>query len=131
MRALATRSILKIKLRWREFSFAMKALCILAILSCCIFGALLLTVGYIETVALSQPLVADAMFRHPHEVKGAIRFFTDRQEYIYSVSKPAMLGAFLTSAILSYAYTSRYRRLEDERRKEIMDKVATDFVARN
>lgn len=46
------------------------------------------TVGSIETVALRQPQIAEAPFVHPHEIKGEIRFFTDRQETIYAVAKP-------------------------------------------
>jgi hypothetical protein len=109
----------------------MKALSVIAILSWGIFVGLLLTVGYIETTALSQPSTPDSVFSHRHEIKGGIRFFTDRQEYIYAIVKPLMIVALGITAVLFYACNRLNDRLEQERKKKIMDKIATDYEKQN
>jgi hypothetical protein len=48
--------------------------------------ASLLAIGYIETTALSQPSVADEVYRNPHHLKSVVRFLTDRQERIHSIA---------------------------------------------
>jgi len=45
-----------------------------------------LAIGYIETTALSQPSVADEVYRNPHHLKSVVRFLTDRQERIHSIA---------------------------------------------
>jgi len=52
----------------------MKALSIVAIIGCGIFGSLLPAVGYIATVALTQPSTPDHIFSHPHGIKGVFDF---------------------------------------------------------
>jgi hypothetical protein len=127
MAKLATQSTWRIKPRWHDFSFAMKAINIAAILSWSTFAGSLWTVGYIETAALTQPSHPDLVFSHPHEIKSGIRFFTDRQEQIYTIVKPTMIVAFGITAILFFASNRLNDRLEQERKKNVMDKIAIDF----
>jgi hypothetical protein len=51
-------------------------------------------VGWIETSSFDQPTDRQYPYEFPHEVKGKIRYFTELQDRIYRVGKPAMLGAF-------------------------------------
>jgi len=78
----------------------MKVLWIASLAAFSLFMASLLTVGWIETAALSQPSIPDSLYRHPHEIKGAIRFFTNQQETIYSIAKPTMVVALILVAML-------------------------------
>jgi hypothetical protein len=85
-----------------------------------------LTVGGIETVALRRPKIANATFVHPHEIKGGIRFFTDRQEEIYAVAKPLMIGSWA----ITFAFMVALGRIEESWRKrkqqDLLDRFATE-----
>jgi hypothetical protein len=100
-------------LSWRELPPWMKLLRSGAVVGWSIFMGSLVTVGAIETAALRQPAVADAHFNHPHDIKGTVRFFSDRQEQVYVVAKPLMLGSFAVSAVLF----GSCKRLEESREK--------------
>jgi hypothetical protein len=117
----------KIKLRWHELPLGMKALSIIAVVSWAVFGSLLLTVGYIETVALTQPATPDLIFSHPHEIKGSVRFLTDLQNRVYTTVRSAMILAFAITGILFYAYNRMNDRLEREHKQRLMDRITVDF----
>jgi hypothetical protein len=125
------RSAWKTELRWRDLPFGMKALSIAAVIGCGIFGSLLLAVGYIETVALTQPSTPDHVFSHPHEIKGGVRFLTDQQEYTYTILKPATIAAFAITAILVYSFNRMSDRVEREHKRRLLDKIADDFERSN
>jgi hypothetical protein len=125
------RSAWKIKLRWRDMPFRMKALSIVAVIGCSIFGSLLLAVGYIETVALTQPSTPDHVFSHLHEIKGGVRFLTDQQEYIYTIVKPAMIVTFAITALLVCSFNRMNDRVEREHKRRLIDKIADDFERSN
>lgn len=118
------------KLRWHEYPVGIKALTVVAVVAWVIFGSLLLTVGYIEIVALSQPSIPNNVYSQPHEIKG-IRFFTDRQEQVYSIVKPLMIVAFAITAILFYAVNQTSDRIEREHQKRLIDKIADDTEKSN
>src|SRR5437764_189658 len=69
-------------LRWTLPAVAMIAL------------GLFLTIASIETSALSQPTSPNAIFIHPHAVKGIVRYFAEWQETIYKFAKPSMYVAW-------------------------------------
>ena len=83
----------------------------------------MLTVGYIETVALNQPAVADSVFRHPHGIKGEIRFFTDQQEDIYSIVQPILFPAWVLVCILGGACSWQVRRQDREIERKRLDRL--------
>jgi hypothetical protein len=56
--------------------------------------------------------VAEGQFVHPHPIKGTIRFFSDGQERIYRVAKPAMLLSWLSCMVLFGAYLAIERRVK-------------------
>ena len=114
-------------LRWRQYSPAMKVLAIPLALCGCAFAVSLLTLGYIETAALYQPSAADAVFRHPHRVKGSIRYLTDWQERFHSIAYPAMLGALSLVAVQGYLLNRLRDRIEGDARRKRMDKIAASI----
>jgi hypothetical protein len=72
---------------WQEISPRMRALRVTMFACWAVVFISMSAVGSIETAALSQPKIADAEFVHAHEIKGGIRFFTDRQERIHAAAK--------------------------------------------
>jgi hypothetical protein len=84
------------------------------------------TVGAIETAALGQPKIADAPFVHPHEIKGGVRFFTDRQEKIYAVAKPLMIGSWAVTLALMLAVGRIEESWRKRKQQDLLDRVATE-----
>jgi hypothetical protein len=75
---------------------------------------------------LRQPKIADAPFIHPHEIKGGIRFFTDRQEKIYAVAKPLMIGSFAVTFAFIVALGRIEERWRKRRQQDLLDRLATE-----
>ena|SRR6266481_429239 len=92
---------------WRKLSTRTKLLCVACLAAFCLYAGSLITIGWIETAALSQPLTADSIYSHPHKIKGGIRFFTDQQETIHSIAQPTMFGALILVAILVWLMRRR------------------------
>jgi hypothetical protein len=70
---------------WQELSPWMRALRVSMLICFAVAMISMSTVGAIETAALRQPKIADAPFVHPREIKGGVRFFTDRQNLACSI----------------------------------------------
>jgi hypothetical protein len=94
-------------LPWHEKSKSMKILTVVGMLAFGIAIPCLFIVGGTEQMSST---VADSVYRHPHLIKGKIRFFTDRQEFLYSIARPVMGPAFLTFIPTSLAYYWLLRR---------------------
>src|SRR5262245_44762030 len=89
--------------KWHEISKGMKALWIASTAAWCSFAASVLTVGWIETTAMSQPPLDDyTLYRHAHLIKRGIRFFTDQQESIYVIAKPLMFGTLILCGLFTW-----------------------------
>ena len=89
--------------KWHEISRSTKALWIASTAAWCSFAASVLTMGWIETTALSQPPLDDyTMYRHAHWIKGGFRFFTDQQESIYVIAKPLMFGTLILCGLFAW-----------------------------
>jgi hypothetical protein len=99
---------------WRELSPWMRVLRVSILICWTVVMISISTVGAIETTALRQPKIPDAPFVHPHEIKGGIRFFTDRQEKIYGVAKPLLIG----SCAVTFALMMVVGRIEESWRKQ-------------
>jgi ABC-type Fe3+ transport system permease subunit len=112
---------------WQELSPWMRALRVSMLICWTVALISICTVGAIETVALRQPEIADAKFVQPHNIKGVIRFFTDRQERIYAVAKSLMIGF----GALTFALTLVVRRAEENwkkrKQRDLLDRLATEF----
>jgi hypothetical protein len=110
---------------WREMSPWMQALRASLLICWAVALISICTVGSIETVALRQPKIADAQFVHPHNIKGIIRFFTDRQESVYAVAKPLMIGF----GAISLALMVVFRRVEENwtqrKQRDLLDRLTT------
>lgn len=91
-----------ISVPWRETSARLRVVTVAAVLAWCSGMASLLTVGYIENVALDQPSVGGPVYRHPQHVKGVVRFLTDEQERVYSIAAPIMYGSFVSGVFLVF-----------------------------
>src|SRR5690348_588100 len=65
-----------------------------------LFMGCLLTTGFIEGRALWEPTSPGVIHTHPREIKGRIRFVTDSEDEILSVSKPGMILGFALTAVL-------------------------------
>jgi hypothetical protein len=111
---------------WQELSPWMRALRVSMLIGWAVAMISISTVGAIETAALRQPKIADAPFVHPHEIKGGIRFFTDRQERIYAVAKPLMIGSWA----VTLAFMVALGRIEESWRKrkqqDLLHRLATE-----
>jgi hypothetical protein len=111
---------------WREMSPWMRALRASLLICWAVALISICTVGFLETVALRQPKIADAQFVHPHNIKGVIRFFTDRQESIYAVAKPLMFGF----GAICLALMVVFRRVEENWREQklldCLDRLTTE-----
>jgi hypothetical protein len=101
----------------------MKALLILTLLAFGFATSCMLIAGYIETAALSQPSVANSVFRHPHLIKGVIRFFTDQQESVYSIVRPIMFPAWVIAAVVGGWYSLLVRREAEEIKRKKLDRI--------
>jgi len=108
----------------------MKVLAISAALSFCVFAASLLTGRAIETTALNQPMIGNAIFRHPRAIKDGVHFLTDRQESVLAIARPAVLAAFVVTAILFVALMRAHGRREEEKKREAGDRVAASLDSR-
>ena len=86
----------------------------------------LCTVGFIETVALNQPEIADAEFVHPHHIKGRTRFFTDRQERIYAAAKPLMIGFGAATIVLMVVLRRADENWSGRKQRDLLDRLATE-----
>jgi hypothetical protein len=93
---------------WRQKSRALRGVTMAAVAawSAAIVG--LVTVGVVEWRAGGQPLIADAVYRHPHHLRGAVRFISDAQEHVLAIATPLTLGTALLAALLALVI----RRLE-------------------
>jgi hypothetical protein len=78
-------------LQWRRYSRGMKILAFLGVIGWSISMLAMFAIAGVETSALRQPTVPDTTFRRPHQIKNSIRYFTDRQERIWSIAYPTML----------------------------------------
>jgi hypothetical protein len=83
-------------------------------------------VGAIETVALGQPTIADGPFVHPHEIKGRVRFFTDRQERIYVVAKSLMVPAWAVALTILVAFNLMEERRKKQAQQELLERIANE-----
>jgi hypothetical protein len=108
---------------WRQQSMGMKALFILTLSVFCVAAPCLLIDLYIETVAVGQPSVANSVFRHPQLIKGVIRFLTDQQESIYSIIRPILFPALISSAVLAGIYSELVRRQSVKIERKKMDQI--------
>ena len=82
-------------------------------------------VGRIETIALGQPDIPTPIYRHPHAIKSVVRYITDDQEQLYSISQPIMIASFVLSALLAIIYEI-LRRIDYNRRKQaLLERIGT------
>jgi hypothetical protein len=82
------------------------------------------TVGAIETAALRPPKIPDAPFVHPHEIKGGVRCFTDRQEKIYAVAKPLLIGCWAVTLALMVAVGRIEESWRKQKEQDLLDRLA-------
>ena len=111
---------------WQELSPWMRALRVGILICWAVMMISISTVGAIETAALGQPKIADAPFVHPHEIKGGLRFFTDRQEKIYAVAKPLMIGSWAVTLALMLAVGRIEESWRKRKQQDLLDRVATE-----
>jgi hypothetical protein len=111
---------------WQELSPWMRALRVGILICWAVMMISISTVGAIETAALGQPKIADAPFVHPHEIKGGVRFFTDRQEKIYAVAKPLMIGSWAVTLALMLAVGRIEESWRKRKQQDLLDRVATE-----
>jgi ABC-type Fe3+ transport system permease subunit len=105
---------------WQELSPWMRALRV-SILIC--WAVMMIA---IETAALRQPKIADATFVHPHEIKGGVRFFTDRQEKIYAAARPLMIGSWAVTLALMVAVGRTEESWRKRKQQDLLDRLATE-----
>src|SRR5689334_22295279 len=77
-------------LPWSEKSLGLRALGVLFVASCIAMVAAILVLGGIETTALNQPKEPNGIYQHPFQVKGTVRYLTDKQVRIHEVVSPAL-----------------------------------------
>jgi hypothetical protein len=72
----------------------------------CLFFVRFTTVAILN----SGPREPDSQYRHPHHVKGTVRYTTGTQEAVYQVAVPAMYGSGIVALLLSILNGLAYRR---------------------
>jgi hypothetical protein len=115
--------IIRHSVSWREKSLAMKMLAVLLLASW--IGALIsgLIVGGIQVAALGQPNIPTPLYKHAHEIKGVVRYFTDTQERLYSIAFPTLMVNFSLGVLLTFAYEGRRRADHNRRKKAFFDQI--------
>jgi len=111
---------------WRDMSWGMRAFAISVVAAWSVTIALMLTDGYIETAALSQPAIADTLYRHPHMFKGVIRYLTDGQEQVYATVHPLMFGSWATLFVLGCVYTRLVWQQSEKNRRSKLQRLLGD-----
>jgi len=113
---------------WLELSPRMRALRVSLLICCAVTIISMGMAGFIETIgSMRQPKIADAEYVHPHIIKGVVRYFTDRQEAIYAVAKPLMIGfgaAFFTLLIVLRRAEEDWR---ERKQRDSLDRIATEM----
>jgi hypothetical protein len=107
---------------WREQSPAMRIVVVAAVAVWSAGVASLLAIGYIETTALSQPSVADEVYRNPHHLKSVVRFLTDRQERIHSIAFLMFWVSWALFAVLFFSLKRLQNRAEKRRLERLLAK---------
>jgi hypothetical protein len=110
---------------WREKPRAMKVLIVVLSASCTAVLVTGLIVGGIEIVALGQPSVPTPIYNYAHGIKSGIRYFTDAQEWFYSIARPALITSFALCVFLAAAYEFLRRADYNRRKQALFDRVVT------
>jgi hypothetical protein len=111
---------------WRELSPWMRALRVSILICWTVVMISISTVGAIETTALRQPKIPDAPFVHPHEIKGGIRFFTDRQEKIYAVAKPLLIGSCAVTFVLMMVVGRIEESWRKQKERDLLNRLVSE-----
>jgi hypothetical protein len=111
---------------WQELSPRMRALRVIMFICWAVGLVSLCTVGSIETAALRQPKIADAQFIHPHSVKGTVRFFTERQEGIYAVAKPLMIGFWAVGLAFMVMLNRVEQNWREQKQRDLLDRFTSE-----
>jgi hypothetical protein len=104
----------------------MKILLVVAMSAWLLGAASILTVAGIETSALRQPHTAVGQYKHPHIIKGGIRFFTDGQERVHSVAHPLIFSSLIIFAAASVFYNGIQKRLNENRKNSSIDRYIAE-----
>jgi hypothetical protein len=88
----------------------MKILLVVGMSAWIVGVASLLAVAGIETAALRQPHTAVGQYRHPNDIKGRVRFFTDTQEQVHSVASPLIFVSLIIFVAASVFYNGIQKR---------------------
>jgi hypothetical protein len=111
------------KLNWSELSRAMRILRIMAAPFAFIFIPCFFCVCAISEMARYQPTEASLVYRHPHDIKGGVRFFTDWQENIWSVAFPGMYGSAGIIVVLMVPYQIMEKRKLKKMRLDLLERI--------
>jgi hypothetical protein len=111
---------------WQELSPQMRALRVSMLICLAVAMISMSTVGAIETTALRQPKIAHALFVHPHEIKGGVRFFTDRQEKIYAIAKPLMIGSWAVTFAFIVALSLIEEGWRKRKQQDLLDRLGNE-----
>jgi hypothetical protein len=115
------------RLPWQELFRWMQALRVSMYICFAVALIAMCAVGSIETAALTQPKIADAQFVHPHNIKGAIRFFTDREERLYAVAKPLMISFGAVFFALMFVVGRVEENCRERKQQDLLDRIATEM----
>jgi hypothetical protein len=120
-----TDEIIRRDVPWREKSRAMKVLVVALSASWIAVLVTGLVVSGIEIVALGQPSDPTPIYNHAHGIKNGIRYFTDAQDWSYSIARPALIASFALCALLATAYESLRRADYNRRKRALFDGIET------
>lgn len=102
---------------WRQLPHWLRVLRVIAIAGWAVSMALILTVGEMETAALQQPKIPDQSYMYPHDIKGTLRYFSERQERVYRVVRPMLFLWFGATFVIFCVYGETERRWAEKRRR--------------
>ena len=86
----------------------------------CVLTISLITSGVIETNALSQPKSPDAIYVYPRNIKGTVRYLTDKQHQIILIAMPGIWGSLAIFFSLAVPYEWLKRREERQRIQRLL-----------
>jgi len=111
---------------WRDSTRGMKILLVVGMSAWIVGMASLLAVAGIETAALRQPHTAVGQYRHPNDIKGRVRFFTDAQEQVHSVASPLIFVSLIIFVAASVFYNGIQKRLDENRKNNSIDRYVAE-----
>lgn len=112
---------------WRDLPPVGRMLRISVFMSVVVLVTTMWVAGGTETAAQRWPTTPDEIYRHPHPIKGRVHYFSDHDDQVYRLWKPALPISSLVmfaALFISQRYEVRLRDARRARSPQAMDETA-------